>query len=194
MASSIFDNFTSKYSLSKTLRFELKPVGKTKELLEKNKVFKKDQTIDDSYNQAKPYFDKLHQDFINDALAPEKVNNIDFVGFAKFVDEQITKLRKLRKELNEARLSGQETTTLQEKIQNIEKATDEEINRVVARCCNSEGGCLKTILWEISPGNPVRSLPAGKFSPPEPWFPLLCNEGCNLLVGAIRAELKKDGE
>jgi len=126
MASSIFDNFTSKYSLSKTLRFELKPVGKTKELLEKNKVFKKDQTIDDSYNQAKPYFDKLHQDFINDALAPEKVNNIDFVGFAKFVDEQITKLRKLRKELNEARLSGQETTTLQEKIQNIEKATDEE--------------------------------------------------------------------
>jgi len=74
------------------------------------------------------------------------------------------------------------------------KATDEEINRVVARCCNSEGGCLKTILWEISPGNPVRSLPAGKFSPPEPWFPLLCNEGCNLLVGAIRAEVKKDDE
>ena len=74
------------------------------------------------------------------------------------------------------------------------KATDEEINRVVARCCNSGNGCLKTILWEIVPGNPVRSLPDEKFSPPEPWFPLLCNEGCNLLVGAIRAELKKDGE
>ncbi len=35
MASSIFDNFTSKYSLSKTLRFELKPVGKLKSCLKK---------------------------------------------------------------------------------------------------------------------------------------------------------------
>ena len=29
----IFDDFTNQYSVSKTLRFELKPVGKTKELI-----------------------------------------------------------------------------------------------------------------------------------------------------------------
>lgn len=80
------------------------------------------------------------------------------------------------------------------------KASDAEINHVVAECCKSAGGCLKSILWEIAPGQPVTSLPVGKFQPtadqlrsqPVGAFPLLCNEGCNLLVAAIRAELKKE--
>lgn len=72
------------------------------------------------------------------------------------------------------------------------KATDEEIDRAAARCCNTATGCLKTILWEIGPGRRVASLPAEKFEVPVPAFPLLCNEGCNLLVGAVREEVKKE--
>ena len=34
----VFDEFTQKYALSKTLRFELKPVFKTPELLENNAI------------------------------------------------------------------------------------------------------------------------------------------------------------
>ncbi len=40
-----FDLLTQKYKLSKTLRFELKPIGKTAEYLKKNKIIEKDKTI-----------------------------------------------------------------------------------------------------------------------------------------------------
>lgn len=120
MTTSIFNQFTNKYSLSKTLRFELKPVGKTKELLEKNNVFNKDKTIEASYNQAKPYFDKLHQEFINEALVPEKVGEIDFTGFADFVRTKTVETRKIRKQINDARQVGEDTDALQKNLRNIE--------------------------------------------------------------------------
>ena len=40
-----FEEFTNLYELSKTLRFELKPIGETQEMLEENKVFEKDEMI-----------------------------------------------------------------------------------------------------------------------------------------------------
>ncbi|RUA12253.1 MAG: hypothetical protein DSY82_01715, partial [Flavobacteriia bacterium] len=40
-----FDKFTNQYSLSKTLRFELKSVGETQRLLEENDVFQMDENI-----------------------------------------------------------------------------------------------------------------------------------------------------
>lgn len=66
--SSPFDSFTNLYSLSKTLRFELKPIGKTRDLLEENKVFEKDEKIAESYKEAKKYFNTLHREFIDKAL------------------------------------------------------------------------------------------------------------------------------
>lgn len=64
-----FSDFTQKYALSKTLRFELKPVSeKTKILLEENKVFQKDESIKKKYIQTKPFFDQLHRDFIKESF------------------------------------------------------------------------------------------------------------------------------
>lgn len=128
MTTSIFNQFTNKYSLSKTLRFELKPVGKTKELLEKNNVFNKDKTIEASYNQAKPYFDKLHQEFINEALAPEKVSEIDFTGFADFVRVKTVEARRIRQQINDARQAGEDTDALQ-KILETSKTKSRHIDK-----------------------------------------------------------------
>lgn len=64
-----FSEFTRKYSLSKTLRFELKPAtDKTRQLLEENKVFQKDESIKKKYIQTKPFFDQLHRDFIKESF------------------------------------------------------------------------------------------------------------------------------
>ena len=82
---SLFDNFTQQYSLSKTLRFELRPVGKTLEnmhaQLEYNKdlqTFLKDQEIEDAYQKLKPLFDELHEEFITDSLDSVQAKQIDF--------------------------------------------------------------------------------------------------------------------
>jgi hypothetical protein len=95
---SIWSEFTKQYALNKTLRFELKPVGRTEDFLKQNKVFEKDKTIDDSYNQAKFYFDKLHQKFINESLSLNNAKAIDLKYFAEQFLKLKSQIQKLKSE------------------------------------------------------------------------------------------------
>lgn len=77
------------------------------------------------------------------------------------------------------------------------KITDKEAQEMIGGFCKSQGGCLKTILWRISPDVPVTSLPPGKFDPavnqtgtPARAIPMLCHEACNLLVAQARSVVK----
>lgn len=45
----LFTNFTQQYPLSKTLRFELKPIGKTLEHIKAKNFLEKDATLAESY-------------------------------------------------------------------------------------------------------------------------------------------------
>lgn len=74
---SIWSDFTNQYFLSKTLRFELKPVGNTQKMLDDNKVFLKDKLIEDKYNQTKPYFDRLHREFVSEALITFELEELE---------------------------------------------------------------------------------------------------------------------
>lgn len=78
------DNFTKLYSLSKTLRFELKPIGKTEEFMTKNQILLKDQIIENSYQKAKPYLDKLHRQFVKEALSNQNLINLDLDRFKNY--------------------------------------------------------------------------------------------------------------
>ena len=69
--------FNNIYSLSKTLRFELKPIGNTQQMLEQAQVFKKDKTIKEKYINTKPYIDRLHQDFIVESLSNVKLSALE---------------------------------------------------------------------------------------------------------------------
>lgn len=72
---SIYKDLTNKFSLSKTLRFELRPYGETEKSLDefKNQYYKdlveRDLERAEDYKVAKKLIDKAHQDFINSALA-----------------------------------------------------------------------------------------------------------------------------
>jgi len=81
---SMFDQFTGKYQLSKTLRFELKPMPRTKRLLglDNEDIFPKDKERAENYAIIKIYIDKLHSKFINAALALQDAY-IDIADFAK---------------------------------------------------------------------------------------------------------------
>jgi len=76
-----------------------------------------------------------------------------------------------------------------------QKLTDEQAQRLVAKTCRSNGGCLKTILWRISAGVSVPLLPPEKFreeATPADSLPLLCQEACNILVAAARKMVKDE--
>lgn len=83
------------------------------------------------------------------------------------------------------------------------RISDQQIDEVVGDFCRSNGGCLRTILWRRDKAGAVPStkLPAQKFDPDcdqarrpgsatpatERVIPLLCQEGCTLLVSECRA-------
>ena len=63
-----FSDFTGLFSLSKTLRFELKPVGKTKENIEKNGIIERDNERAIAYKAVKKVIDEYHKAFIDQML------------------------------------------------------------------------------------------------------------------------------
>lgn len=101
----VFEQFTNKYSLSKTLRFELRPYGKTREQMNEHlkydsslETFLKDQSIEDAYQILKPVLDEVHEMFINKSL---EFVNIDFSRYFEVYSKK-EDLGKEEKSLREA--------------------------------------------------------------------------------------------
>ncbi|MDN4752950.1 hypothetical protein QYZ87_00155 [Porphyromonadaceae bacterium W3.11] len=63
-----FNDFTNLYPVSKTLRFELKPIGKTLDNIKNVDIIKKDNHRADSYQKVKKIIDEYHKVFIDTAL------------------------------------------------------------------------------------------------------------------------------
>ena len=76
-AKSIFNKFTKQYKLSKTLRFELRPVSETKPFL-KSFVEIDTQRADD-YQKLKNIIDNFHRDWIEKTLSQKSILKIDFL-------------------------------------------------------------------------------------------------------------------
>ena len=77
--------------------------------------------------------------------------------------------------------------------------TDKQLDALVGDFCRSDGGCLRTIMWrrDMSGVVPSTQLPPEKFEPgydqtgrSQEAIPLLCQEGCNLLVNECRKMVK----
>ena len=60
--------FTNLYPVSKTLRFELQPIGKTKENIEKKGILTRDEKRAKDYQIVKGFIDEYHKQFIKDRL------------------------------------------------------------------------------------------------------------------------------
>ncbi len=60
--------FTNLYPVSKTLRFELQPIGKTKENIEKGGFLQQDEERAENYKIVKGYIDEYHKQYIKDRL------------------------------------------------------------------------------------------------------------------------------
>lgn len=73
----------------------------------------------------------------------------------------------------------------------VKKISDVQAGQVITSTCNKETGCLRRILWTISPGvlSPLTEE-AFVISDEGREIPLLCAEACNLLVAAGRTAVK----
>jgi sirohydrochlorin cobaltochelatase len=74
-----------------------------------------------------------------------------------------------------------------------QRLSQEQAENLVQKFCDSNGRCLRTILWGIEPNQCSSFLPSSKSDPSIDQtgenriaIPFLCLEGCNLLVAAAR--------
>ncbi|MFH1546728.1 MAG: hypothetical protein ABIE14_05120, partial [Patescibacteria group bacterium] len=116
-ASSSFSDFTNLYELSKTLRFELKPVGETLKNMKNHleydqglQTFMKDQDIENAYQTLKPIIDGIHEEFITNSLESQKTKEIDFSEYLEAYKQKKDdkKEKKLRNKIGEAYSVGEE--------------------------------------------------------------------------------------
>ena len=63
-----FNDFTGLYSLSKTLRFEAKPVGATWYHIQQSELLNEDQHRAESYKVVKKLIDEYHKAFIDKVM------------------------------------------------------------------------------------------------------------------------------
>ena len=150
-------DLTGQYSLSKTLRFELKPIGKTLEHIEQKGLLTLDEQRAEEYELMKGIIDRYHKAFITMCLrnCKIKVNNTDdeldsleeyssLLSKSKRDADDEDKLEKikenLRKQIVNAFKSGNTYGDLfkKELIKNHlpDFVTDEEEKQVVEHFCN----------------------------------------------------------
>ncbi|AKG08867.1 hypothetical protein AAX05_00205 [Moraxella bovoculi] len=72
----LFQDFTHLYPLSKTVRFELKPIGKTLEHIHAKNFLNQDETMADMYQKVKAILDDYHRDFIADMMGEVKLTKL----------------------------------------------------------------------------------------------------------------------
>ena len=95
----IFSQFTRLYPVSKTLRFELKPIGKTLEKIKENGIIDNDKNKADNYVDAKKIIDEYHKYFIGEAL---KGIILDWAPLRDaFIDSLINRTQDSKKKLED---------------------------------------------------------------------------------------------
>ncbi len=106
-AKSIFDEYTHLYSVSKTLRFELIPQGKTQEYIEQNGILEEDLHRQESYKKVKKILDRYYKDFISTALETVHLNGLE--EYAQYY-------YKSHKDASDEKVLAQKKADLREKI------------------------------------------------------------------------------
>lgn len=133
---------TGLYSLSKTLRFELKPIGKTLENIQKKKLIANDEKRAEEYKRVKDIIDEYHKAFVKMCLEglTLKIDDlrryVELVGNPNRIEEDFDNVKEaLRKQIVEAFKKGGSYGDLfkKELIQKHlpEFVTDEEEKRIV---------------------------------------------------------------
>ena len=84
----MWDDFTNLYKVTKTIKFELKPVGNTLAMIKNQYLYDRDlntlmvdQAHHDSYQILKPYFDKIHERFIGLCLESKSAKELSLSDY-----------------------------------------------------------------------------------------------------------------
>lgn len=100
-----FSGYKNGYPVSKTLRFELKPQGKTEEWINKSPLLKDDEKKAKDYKNVKKIIDNYHRYFIDEILQNAKLDWSDLQKVLKDYQKDKTKNKELEEVQKKMRLA-----------------------------------------------------------------------------------------
>ena len=121
-------NFTNLYQLQKTLRFELKPISKTREHIETKGLLSQDEQRAESYKKAKKIIDEYHKEIIDEALNGALISELEEYQTLYFKtnksDNETKELGAIKTRMRKqvaARFTKNPDKTIKKKYQNLFK-------------------------------------------------------------------------
>ncbi len=130
-----FSEFTNQYSVSKTLRFELKPVGKTKELHETQGtsenplqyVVAEDEERAEKYKKAKQLIDDIHRKFLDIALAEENIGKDERRHYEEIIERTYDSWKKVKDQKQKGKSKNTDSQTQQKELPKEQKKLAKEL-------------------------------------------------------------------
>lgn len=83
----VFKDFINKYSIQKTLRFALNPIGETAKNLKEKELLEKDEELAEKYKKAKKIIDEYHKWYINEQLSKLTLSEENLEKFSAVYSE-----------------------------------------------------------------------------------------------------------
>jgi CRISPR-associated protein Cpf1 len=84
----LFEKYTNRYQVTKTLRFELVPKGKTLEHIQVKGLLEQDELRAKHFVIAKNLIDSFHKSFINNALEDFRLEQLDAYEYLFLIDKK----------------------------------------------------------------------------------------------------------
>jgi len=114
------DDFTNQYPLSKTLRFELIPQGKTLEHIQEKGFLEQDDKRAIDYQKLKKLIDEYHKVFIENSLKGLQLDNLDdYAEWYQKKDKDESDKKAFQKTKDQLRKQIADAFTSQEKFKNL---------------------------------------------------------------------------
>jgi len=116
----IFSEFTNLYSLTKTLRFELKPYPNSPTETNLHKLIPLDEERVENYKKMKVILDDLHNQFINESLEFATLDHVNLLNFQQTYLDLKLKNRNRREHESEIK-------TLEDKLEKTNESLRKEL-------------------------------------------------------------------
>ncbi len=116
--------FTNQYAISKSLRFELKPIEQTGENIKKDNVLIKDKEKAEAYKEVKKIIDDFHRDFIERGLSG--IGDMDWSPLKEAIDNVKKATKKTKDTELQSRLEKAQAACRKEIVACIKQSTPDE--------------------------------------------------------------------
>ena len=93
------EQYIGRYSITKTMRFSLIPVGKTEENFNAKLLLEEDKKRAEEYPKVKKYIDRYHRQFINTALSNLVLDNLKEYADLYYKTQKTEQDKKVMKDL-----------------------------------------------------------------------------------------------